>query len=414
MTSAQVTREQRAKVYDAIIVGARCAGSPTAMLLARKGYKILMVDRAGFPSDTMSGHYIHQPGVACLERWGLRDAVAATNCPPISTIRFDLGPFALEGQPPAADGVTEAFCCRRYRLDQILIDAAVAAGAELRERVSVEGLVWEDGEVRGIRTASGTETGRIVIGADGVHSRIARLVNAPMYEHTDPLSFGYYTYWTGIDTGGKVRLLPRGDRFIGVLPTNDDKALVFYQAPIAQFHEHRTDIEGHYFEAMNRDSWLAEQLSHATRTERFAGTADLPNFFRRPYGPGWALIGDAGYHKDPITGQGITDAFHCSEFLAEAIDAAFTGRKPIGEAMAEYEAKRNQLVGPLYHFTLDLARCEPPTAEMQQLMGALQGNQAAINDFLGCIAGTTNIPRFFSEENVGQIMAAAAMPAGAH
>src|SRR5437899_10415831 len=113
------------RTYDAIIVGARCAGSPTAMLLARKGYRVLMVDKASFPSDTMSGHYIHQPGVACLERWGLRDLVAATNCPPIRTIRMDLGAFALEGQPPAADGVTEAFCCRRTMLDQILVQAAV-------------------------------------------------------------------------------------------------------------------------------------------------------------------------------------------------------------------------------------------------------------------------------------------------
>src|SRR5262245_32118325 len=127
--------------YDAIIVGARCAGSPTAMLLARKGYKVLMVDKAGFPSDTMSGHYIHQRGVACLERWGLREAVAATNCPPITSVRFDVGPFALEGTPPAVDGVAEGYCCRRYKLDQVLVEAAIAAGAELREHVTVHDLV---------------------------------------------------------------------------------------------------------------------------------------------------------------------------------------------------------------------------------------------------------------------------------
>src|SRR3954453_14593544 len=106
-----MTSAQSSKIYDAIIVGARCAGSPTAMLLARKGYKVLMVDRAGFPSDTMSGHYIPQPGVACLDRWGLRAAVAASNPPPITTVRFDVGPFSLEGEPPAADGVAEAYCC---------------------------------------------------------------------------------------------------------------------------------------------------------------------------------------------------------------------------------------------------------------------------------------------------------------
>jgi 2-polyprenyl-6-methoxyphenol hydroxylase-like FAD-dependent oxidoreductase len=230
-----------------------------------------------------------------------------------------------------------------------------------------------------------------------------------MYDQADPISFGYYSYWTGIETDGKVHLLPRGDCLIGVAPTNDGKTFMFYQAPIAQFHEHRTDIEGHYLAAMNRDPWLAEQLTHATRVERFTGSADLSNFFRKPFGPGWALVGDAGYHKDPITAQGITDAFHCSELLAGAIDAGFSGRQPIEAAMAEYEAKRNELVGPLYHLTMDFARCEPPSEEMQQLMGALRGNQAGINAFLGCIAGTTKIPQFFSEENIGQIMAAGAL-----
>lgn len=405
-------------MYDAIVVGARCAGAPTTMLLARKGYKVLMVDKGTFPSDIMSGHYIHQPGVAALERWGLREAVAATKCPPLKSIRFDLGPLVLEGSPPASDGVTDAYCCRRYLLDQILIDAAVASGVEFRERVSVEDLTSEDGKVTGIRTSSSsgaiTENARIVIGAEGQHSTVAKLVDAPVYEDYGVISFGYYTYWHGIDHNNQVRLMPRGDRAIGVLPTNDGTTLMFYQAPIAQFHEHRTDIEGHYREAMSRDPWLVEQLSHATQAERFVGTADLPNFFRKPFGPGWALVGDAGYHKDPITGQGITDAFHCAEYLSEAIDAGFSGRKSLDEAMAEYEGKRNQLVMPLFHMTMDFARCEPPPPEMQALMGALQGNQEDTNAFLGCIAGTTNIPRFFAEENVGRIMAqAASLGAGA-
>ena len=397
-------------MYDAIIVGARCAGSPTAMLLARKGYKVLMVDKAGFPSDTMSGHYIHQRGVACLERWGLREAVAATNCPPLNTIRFDVGPFALEGRLAPVEGVAEAYCCRRYLLDQVLVDAAVAAGAELREHVSVQDLVWDNGRVTGVRTANGVETARIVIGADGAHSLVARLVGAPVYDAYEPLSAGYYTYWTGIETDGKVHLLPRGDRFLGFAPTNDGKTMAFVQGPAAQFHEMRSDIEGQYLAAMNRDPWATEQMARATRVERFTGTADLPNFFRKPYGPGWALVGDAGYHKDPITAQGITDAFVCSEMLAEAIDAGFSGRRGLEAGLAAYEAARNEMAGPIYHFTMDVARCEPPNEQMQQLLAALQGNQEGIDQFVGLIAGTTNIPQFFSEENMGRLIGAA-MPA---
>jgi len=391
-------------MYDAIVVGARCAGSPTAMLLARRGYKVLMVDRGSFPSDTMSGHYIHQPGVAALERWGLREAVAASGCPPLTTVRFDVGPFALEGSPPPADGITEGYCCRRFILDQILVDAAVASGAELRENVTVTDLVWEDGRVTGIRTASGVENARIVIGADGLHSKVAAWVDAPVYDAYDTVSCGYYSYWTGIDHGGKVHLLPRGDRFLGVAPTNEGKAFVFYQGPIAQFHEMRADIEGQYMAAMSRDPWLADQIAHATRVERFTGTADLPNFRRKPYGPGWALVGDAAYHKDPITAQGITNAFESAELCAEAIHAGFSGRRPLDEALAEYETKRNESTGPAYHLAMDVAKCEPPAPEMQALLGALQGNQEDTNAFLGCIAGTTWIPQFLSEQNVGRII----------
>src|SRR5438046_2662327 len=125
-------------MYDAIVVGARCAGSPTAMLLARKGYRVLLLDKAGFPSDTLSTHLVHQPGVASLKRWGLLDAVVASNCPPLHRLVFDVGPFALTGTPPPADGAADAYVPRRRVLDQILVDAAVAAGAELREHFSVQ------------------------------------------------------------------------------------------------------------------------------------------------------------------------------------------------------------------------------------------------------------------------------------
>jgi flavin-dependent dehydrogenase len=397
-------------MYDAIIVGARCAGSPTAMLLAQKGYKVLMVDRGSFPSDIMSGHVLHPPAVAALQRWGLLDAVKDTNCPPSTVASFDLGELVLTGTPPPADGIAEWYCCRRTKLDKILVDAAVAAGAELRENVTVEDLVWENGAVTGIRTRGGsgnvTENARIVIGADGQHSFVAKAVEAPVYNEVPAVSFGYYTYWSGIDQQD-LCVLQRGDRAMGIAPTNDGLHIVFYQAPIDQFREHRTDIEGHYLAAMSRAPWLMEKLSKGRREERFTGSADLQNFFRKPYGPGWALAGDAGYHKDPLTAQGIKDAFLGAEMLAEAIDDGFSGRRPLEGALAGYEQQRNEDVGPMYQFTVDMASFNPPTPEQQQLFGAMAGNQDAINRFMGIVAGTTRIPEFFSEENVGAIMAAA-------
>src|SRR5579864_5635767 len=137
-------------MYDAIVIGARCAGSPTAMLLARKGYRVLLVDKATFPSDIMSTHYIHQPGVAQLQRWGLLENVIASNCPPILPFRFDLGPFILTGVPPQADGIAQAYCPRRTVLDKILVDAAVAAGAELREDFTVQEVLRDGQRVVGI------------------------------------------------------------------------------------------------------------------------------------------------------------------------------------------------------------------------------------------------------------------------
>ena len=170
--------------YDAIVVGARCAGSPTAMLLARKGYRVLLVDRASFPSDTLSCHYIHQPGMACLERWGLFDQVARSNCPPVYQQTLDLGPFALTGTPPPIGDVAAGYCPRRTILDEILVEAAEESGAEVRQGFSVQELVTEDGRVTGIRGRTGggpavTERATIVIGADGMNSFVARSVAAP-------------------------------------------------------------------------------------------------------------------------------------------------------------------------------------------------------------------------------------------
>jgi 2-polyprenyl-6-methoxyphenol hydroxylase-like FAD-dependent oxidoreductase len=171
--------------YDAIVVGARCAGSPTAMLLARKGYKVLVVDRATFPSDTVSTHIVHPPGVAALRRWGLLDRLVATGCPPIDTYAFDFGPFTLAGAP-GTDEAPVAYGPRRTVLDKLLVDAASEAGAEVRERFTVEEVVVEDGQVTGVRGhgrggRTVTERARVVVGADGRHSLVARAVRPERY-----------------------------------------------------------------------------------------------------------------------------------------------------------------------------------------------------------------------------------------
>jgi 2-polyprenyl-6-methoxyphenol hydroxylase-like FAD-dependent oxidoreductase len=172
--------------YDAVVVGARCGGAPTAMLLARKGYRVLLLDKAAFPSDTMSTHLVHPPGVAALDRWGLLDRLVATGCPPIETYSFDFGPLTIAGSPQPIDGIAHAYCPRRTVLDQLLVDAATEAGAELREGFTVDELVADDGTVTGIRGhekggPAMTENARVVIGADGRHSLVARTVQPERY-----------------------------------------------------------------------------------------------------------------------------------------------------------------------------------------------------------------------------------------
>lgn len=145
---------------------------------------------------------------------------------------------------------------------------------------------------------------------------------------------------------------------------------------------------------------MAERVCSGRRVEQFYGSAGLPFFFRKPYGPGWALVGDAGYHKDPITAQGITDAFRDAELLSEAIDAGLSGRQLLDAALACYEQQRDEAAMPIYEFTYQLAALRPPAPEMQQLFAALRHNQEQTDRFFGIVAGTVPIPEFFAPENL--------------
>jgi flavin-dependent dehydrogenase len=276
-------------MYDAIIVGARCAGSPTAMLLARKGYRVLLVDRSTFPSDTLSTHIVWATGVTRLARWGLVDRVAASNCPSIDTVTFDVGDFALRGAPPAADGITRWFAPRRTVLDAILVEAAVEAGAEFRDGFGVHELLREDGRVTGIRgaTTSGpmvSEAAHIVIGADGLHSVVARAVRAEPYDAKPARACWYYTYWSGVQAAG-VEYYARPGRAFGIVPTNDGLACI----PVAWTHDefpaYRASIETNYMKTLELAPEFAERVRRGKREERFYGTADVPHYLRRSYGP---------------------------------------------------------------------------------------------------------------------------------
>jgi 2-polyprenyl-6-methoxyphenol hydroxylase-like FAD-dependent oxidoreductase len=396
--------------YDAIVVGARCAGAPTAMLLARKGYRVLLVDRAAFPSDTVSTHFIHSPGMAALRRWGLDGALAATGCPPITNYSFDFGPITIAGSPRASDGVDVAYCPRRTVLDALLVEAATDAGAEVRQGFAVEQIVIEDGIVVGVRgsaagTGSVTEHARVVIGADGRNSFVARTVQPEHYDEKPAVSPAVYSYWSGVGSSGfEVSIRDRCG--MAAFPTHDDLTLVIVGLPEDDFNAARGDIENAVVRTLDEAPALAERVRSGTRVERFRAATDLAGYFRKPFGPGWALVGDAGYHLHPITAQGITDAFLDAERLSDALDGAFAERRTYDDAMAAYQAERDAHVRPMYEMTFEFAQIDqPPPPEMQQLLGAIAGNQAAMDDFASVQAGTMPIPEFFAPDNVGRMMA---------
>lgn len=398
--------------YDAIVVGARCAGSPTAMLLARKGYRVLLVDKATFPSDTLSTHIIHPPGVAALKRWNLLERLLATGCPPIESYAFDFGPFTLSGALQPSDGMSHSLCPRRTVLDKLLVDAAVEAGAELLDGFVVEEISTENGAVKGISGrrkggAAGTHRARVVIGADGRFSSVATAVRAPQYNERPTIAVGYYAYWSGLPTERfEAHLRPR--RAFGIAPTHDGLTMGVVSWPHSEFASNRRDVEGHFMRAFELVPELHERERSAHRVSRFFGTGKLPNFFRQPYGPGWALVGDAGYHKDPITAQGISDAFRDAEALATALDEAFSGRAPYEEVMARHQRARDERAMPMFELTCQFANLEePPPPEMQQLLEATHGNQEAMSGFVSTLAGVIPPPEFFGPENVARIMAAA-------
>jgi 2-polyprenyl-6-methoxyphenol hydroxylase-like FAD-dependent oxidoreductase len=397
--------------YDVVVVGTRCAGAPLAMLLAQKGLRVLAVDRATFPSDTVSTHVVHPLAVAALERWGIRRSLAATGCPPITTYAFDFGPFTLSGAPGTAEAPI-AYCPRRKVLDALLVDAAGEAGAELREAFTVEELLFEDGRVVGIRGHGKdgqtiSERARYVVGADGRNSLVARAVKAEAYHERPPILAAYYTYWSGLPMEGRFETYARPYRGFAAAPTHDGLTLVIAGWPHAEMEARKKDVEGSYLEALNVIPEFAERIRRARREERFVG-ASVPNFFRKPFGPGWALVGDAGYNKDPITAQGILDAFTDAERTADALAEVLGGRRSPEDALGAWQRERDAHAMPMYDFTCQLATLAPPPPELAQLLAAVHGNREATDAFVRMNAGTISPAEFFAPGHVAGIMQAAA------
>ena len=352
-----------AEMYDVIVVGARCAGAPAAMQLARKGHRVLLVDRAKFPSDTMSTHFIQLPGIVRLQRWGVADRVFATDCPPVTEGKVSVDGDVAEAELNRPDGVPGMLAPRRTVLDKILVDAAVEAGAELAEGVYVDNLLFEDDRVVGIEAhtprGSFTERARFVIGADGRNSVVAQAVEPSNVKFCEALGAGFYSYYSDLPCERAEIYLHQGN-FSVAFPTNAGLTLVAAGQPPENFAKWKRDIESHFLEHCDKLDDLGPRVRAATREEKFVGAADLPNFIRQSWGPGWALVGDASYHKDPTPADGITDAFRGADRVAEAVDAVLSEKQSEQDAFGRFQDELESTSIPLYEHTMKMSSFDVP------------------------------------------------------
>lgn len=401
-------------MFDAIVIGARCAGAPTARELARTGHRVLLVDRSKFPSDVPhSTLWIHPPGVSLLRKWGLLERVKATGCPLIRDWRVKFGPLEFVGRPPPADdGETESYAPRRYLLDDILARAAVEAGAELREEYTVEDLVLDGDRVVGIRghakgAAPSVERARIVIGAEGIRSLVAERMHAKEYDVREARVSACFTYFRDLPLAGgaQVELHVAAHRAIFAWPTNDGRTLVGVNWSAGELEAVSANLEASYFEVLDK---LSPDLAARIRASKREGewiTGRLPrNFFRQAHGEGWALVGDAGAAYEYSTAQGITNAFRQAQWLADAVDAGLSGRATMPQALAEFQRKRDEFEKPFYDFTWEKGTFQPSPPEAIPFYVAVSKSAEATSGFFGLFAQTTQPKQYFSPENLQKIM----------
>ncbi len=402
-------------MYDVIVVGARCAGSSLAMLLSRRGHRVLVVDRSSFPSDTISTHFIHQIGVSRLRRWGLLDNLAATGVTPIRRMNFGYNGAMISGFAGPIEGITEVYAPRRTVLDELLVDAARTAGAEVIEGFNVTDLIFTDGRVTGVKGDDGKGNARefrgaFVVGADGRNSTVGDLVGAEYHRVVPAACFVYYSYFSGLDwdfhhwTGA-------GHQQFGAWPTNDNQHLVTVMRRLDRFADFRKDVEGSFYGIYDqlRPDLGAELRDRGSRAERFRPMRYPDNYYRRSSGSGWALVGDAGYHKDPFTGWGISDAFKYADILADKLHAGLTGEQHIDDAVREYEQVRDEQTIETYEFTCMISELEVPPF-YQTVFEEASKSPLGTSQFFTVIGGGMKGSEFFAPGNLEAIYSDAGTP----
>ena len=364
---------------DVVVVGARAAGAATAMLLARQGLDVLVLDRSRYGADTLSTHALMRAGVLQLHRWGLLDQVVAAGTPAVRRTTFTFGDARLAINIKASHGVDALYAPRRTILDPILVDAAAGAGAEVRFGVTVTdvrrdragrvtGIVGCDGDGRHVEVSA-----RLVVGADGLRSTIARCVDAPIERAGTGAGAFVYGYWSGLATDGYEWIFRPG-AIAGVIPTNFDQACVFAGASPRRIGKGGIGTLREVITEAAPD--VAARLAVATPPPGVRTFTGCPGFIRRSWGPGWALVGDAGYWKDPLSAHGLTDALRDAELLARAVVESLDDDRAERDSLAGYQATRDHLSAELFTTIDAIAAQQWTDDEIGDLLEQLSSSMA--------------------------------------
>jgi 2-polyprenyl-6-methoxyphenol hydroxylase-like FAD-dependent oxidoreductase len=362
--------------FDVIIVGARCAGAATALLLARAGARVLVVDKGAYGTDTLSTHALMRGSVVQLHRWGVLPAIVDAGTPPIRTTTFSYTDQEVTVAIEPKFGVDALYAPRRTLLDRVMIDAAADSGADVGYGVTIDDVVRDaSGRVRGVTAIEGGRPRRfdadLVVGADGLHSTVARRVGAATLRATDYATGVLFSYWEGLDARG-YEWIYRGDGSIGAIPTNGGATCVFVSVPATRFGAEIAGGAPLAYRRMIRavEPAFDDRLAVARRVEPIRGFGGHCGYIREAGGPGWALVGDAGYFKDPLTAHGITDALRDAELLARA------ALKGTAAAFADYARARYDLSDRLFEITGEIASFAWTDAQLQALHRALSSEMA--------------------------------------
>jgi glycine C-acetyltransferase/8-amino-7-oxononanoate synthase len=402
-------------MFDVIVVGARCAGASAAMLLARKGHRVLVVDRATFPSDTLSTHFVWPRGLSYLNRWGLLDRVLEVT-PSATRFRFVVEDIELNGEIPLElvqdrfrelHGEQSIACAtnryasvRRKVLDEMLVNAAEGAGAEVRTGFTVKDFIVEDGRVVGIRgeTASGafTERARFVIAADGRRSFFARRIGIPTYDERPKCTFAYFSYFEGMRLAG-AHMHKRGRLSLAAVPTNNNLTMVLVFGPQEWFDGFRCDAEANFLSAAQYVSpELGEMVRAAKRNEQFYGTADQTAFWRKSTGPNYVLVGDASCFKDQCTASGMTHAFRDAELAADALDHALKGD---ANALDTYARLKYLDSIDYFNFVSAQAESNPTRLDEIEMFEGIKSDPVQLGRFLAMFGDSYSVRSFMGRRN---------------